>query len=68
MGLRPTQADEKLLLLVPLFVPNRTEVSSRPKRTQISCHTALDKAASAPFRKEGRMKCDSAIKLHRKSG
>jgi len=43
-------------------------LSSRPERTRISCHAALDKAAYAPFRKEGRMKCTSAIKLHRESG
>jgi hypothetical protein len=29
---------------------------------------ALDRAARAPFRKERRMKCDSAIKFYRKSG
>jgi hypothetical protein len=43
-------------------------LSSRPKRTRISCHAALDKAAYAPFRKEGRMKCDNATKSNRKSG
>jgi hypothetical protein len=30
------------------------DLSSRPERIRISCHTALDKAAYAPFRKEGR--------------
>src|ERR1700678_4466810 len=44
------------------------ELSSRPERTRISCHAALDKSAYAPFRKEGRMNCDSAIKSNRKSG
>jgi hypothetical protein len=43
-------------------------LSSRPKRTRISCHAALDKTARAPFRKEGRMKCNNATKFHRKSG
>jgi hypothetical protein len=43
-------------------------LSSRPKRTRISCHATLDRAACAPFRKEGRMKCTNAIKFHRKSG
>jgi hypothetical protein len=46
----------------------KTDLSSRPERTRISCHAALDKAACAPFRKEGRMKCDDATKFHRKSG
>ena len=46
----------------------QTEVSSRPERTRISCRAALDKAAYAPFGKEGRMKCTNAIKFHRKSG
>ena len=53
----------------------QTEVSSRlsrpaagPERTRISCRAALDKAAYAPFRKEGRMNCTNAIKFHRKSG
>jgi hypothetical protein len=33
-------------------VHNRqTELSSRPKRTRISCHAALDGSACAPFRK-----------------
>jgi hypothetical protein len=53
----------ELLMEAPL-----SPLSSRPERTRISCHAALDKAAYAPFRKEGRMKCTSAIKLHRKSG
>src|ERR1700720_278794 len=29
--------------------PFLTEVSSRPKRTRISCHAALDKTTCAPF-------------------
>jgi hypothetical protein len=34
--------------------PNpQTELSSRPERTRISCHAALDETTSAPFRKEG---------------
>jgi hypothetical protein len=49
------------------FFPFLTEVSSRPERTRISCHAALDKAAYAPFRKEGRMNSDDAIKSNRKS-
>jgi hypothetical protein len=44
------------------------ELSSGPERTRISCHAALDKAACAPFRKEGRMKCTNATKVNRKSG
>jgi hypothetical protein len=43
-------------------------LSSRPKRTRISCHAALDKAACAPFCKGKRMKCTNATKFHRKSG
>jgi hypothetical protein len=43
-------------------------LSSRPERTRISCHAAPDKAAYAPFRKEGRMKCTNATKFNRKSG
>jgi hypothetical protein len=35
---------------------------------RISCHAALDEAASAPFRKERRMKFAKATKFHRKSG
>ena len=30
----------------------QTELSSRPERTRISCHAALDKTACAPFLKE----------------
>ena len=40
----------------------------RPERTRISCLAALDEAACAPFRKEGRMKSDNATNVHRKSG
>jgi hypothetical protein len=50
-----------------MLVP-KPEVSSRPERTRISCHAALDKTTSAPFRKEGRMQCTNAAKFHRKSG
>jgi hypothetical protein len=50
------------------FCSIRTEVSSRPKRTRISCHAALDMTTCAPFRKEGRMKCTNATRFHRKSG
>jgi hypothetical protein len=34
----------------------------------MSCHTALDKATCAPFRKEVRMKYINATKFHGKSG
>src|ERR1700728_4603348 len=44
------------------------ELSSRPQRTRISCHTALGDAACAPFRKERRMKFAEATKFNRKSG
>jgi hypothetical protein len=44
------------------------ELSSRPKRTQISYLAALATATYAPFRRERRMKCASATKFHRKSG
>jgi hypothetical protein len=43
-------------------------LSSRPKRTRISCHAVLDMAACAAFRKESRMKFANATKLDRKSG
>jgi hypothetical protein len=51
----------------PLKAPH-APLSSRPERTRISCHAALDKAAYAPFRKEGRMNCNNATKSNRKSG
>jgi hypothetical protein len=51
------------------------ELSSRlsrpavePERTRISCHAALDMAASAAFRKESRMNFANATKFDRKSG
>jgi hypothetical protein len=44
------------------------ELSSRPERTRISCHAALDKAACAPFFKERRMMFASATNFYRKSG
>jgi len=45
-----------------------TEMSSRPERTRISCHAALDIAACAAFVKESRMRIANATKLNRKSG
>jgi hypothetical protein len=44
------------------------ELSSRPERTRISCHAAVDESTCAPFRKEGRMECINATKFSRKSG
>jgi hypothetical protein len=45
-----------------------TKLSSRPERTRISCHAALDTAACAAFVKESRMKFANATKFNRKSG
>src|ERR1700733_6787004 len=44
------------------------DLSSRPERTRISCHAALDKAACAPFFKERRMMFANATNFYRKSG
>ena len=49
------------------FAP-QTKLSSRPERTRISCHAALDRATCAPFRKERRIKFANATNLDRKSG
>ena len=43
-------------------------MSSRPERTRVSCHAALDMSTCAPFRKEGRKKRINATKSYRKSG
>jgi len=43
-------------------------LSSRPKRTRISCYAAPDKAACAPFFKERRIKFANATNFNRKSG
>jgi hypothetical protein len=43
-------------------------LSSRPKRTRISCHAALEDAACAPFRREKRMEFAEATNPNRKSG
>jgi hypothetical protein len=43
-------------------------LSSRPERTRISCHAALDGAACAPFFKERRMMFVSATDFYRKFG
>jgi hypothetical protein len=42
-------------------------LSSQLKRSRISCHTALDMAARAPFRKRAH-ECTNATNFHRKSG
>ena len=49
-------------------VHGSTNLSSRPERTRISCHAALDMATCAAFFKESRMKIANATKLNRKSG
>jgi hypothetical protein len=65
---RGTCCSPSIPILSSLMEARLSPLSSRPKRTRISCHAALDKATCAPFRKEGRMKCTSATKFHRKSG
>jgi hypothetical protein len=45
-----------------------TNLSSRPERTRISCHAALDKATCAPFLKGRRMMFAKAPNIYRKSG
>jgi hypothetical protein len=47
---------------------SQTELSSRPERTRISCHEALDTATGAAFSKESRMKFANATNTNRKSG
>ena len=49
------------------FYP-QTELSSRPERTRISCHAALETTACAAFSKESRMKFANATNTNRKSG
>jgi|HubBroStandDraft_5_1064220.scaffolds.fasta_scaffold672834_1 hypothetical protein len=44
------------------------ELSSRPERTRISYHVALDKAACAPFRRARRMKFAEATNPNRIRG
>jgi len=43
-------------------------LSSRPKRTRIYCHAALETTAFAAFSKESRMKFANATNTNRKSG
>jgi hypothetical protein len=45
-----------------------TDLSSRPKRTRISCLAALDTTTCAAFIKESRMRFADATELYRKSG
>jgi hypothetical protein len=47
---------------------NTFSLSSRPERTRISCHAALETSACAAFRKESRMKLAYATNINRKSG
>jgi hypothetical protein len=49
-------------------VGSTTKLSSRPERTRISCHAALDKTTYVAFIKESRMKFASATNFYRKSG
>jgi hypothetical protein len=45
-----------------------TNLSSRPERTRISCHAALETTACAAFSKESRMKFANATNTKRKFG
>ena len=45
-----------------------TKLSSRPERTRISCHAALEITACAAFSKESRMKIVKTTNTNRKSG
>jgi hypothetical protein len=55
-------------LLEMCYLVLATNLSSRPERTRISCHTALDEPARAPFVKERRMMFANATNFYRKSG
>jgi hypothetical protein len=46
----------------------KTNLSSRPERSRISCHASPEVAACAAFVKESRMKFAKATKLNRKFG
>src|SRR5450755_1513368 len=55
----------------PIFIPDWSaafNLSSRPKRTRISCTRLQATTACAAFCEESRMKFASATKVHRKSG
>src|SRR6202167_1018514 len=45
-----------------------SRLAVEPERTRIPAYAALEKAACAPFRKEGRITFVNATKFHRKSG
>ena len=75
----PDRSEAKWRDLLCAFTPNegptselanpaQAVCSSRPERTRISCHTALERAACAALRKESRMRFVNATKLNRKSG
>jgi hypothetical protein len=69
MGLRPTEGDEKRLVpATTLYGIVTLSLSSRPERTRISCHAALDTAACAPFFKERRMMSANATNFYRRPG
>jgi hypothetical protein len=69
MGLRPTEGDEKRLVpAATLYGIVTLSLSSRPERTRISCHAALETTACAAFSKESRMKFANATNINRKSG
>jgi hypothetical protein len=69
MGLRPIQGNEKRLgPASALYGIVTLSLSSRPKRTRISCHAALETTACAAFSKESRMKFANATNTDRKFG
>jgi hypothetical protein len=65
MSRRPAQMNENVR---PLGSASPNELSSRPKRTRISCYAAPDRTACAAFFKESCMQHANATELDRKSG
>jgi hypothetical protein len=67
----PSEADGSAVLRVSpgnAEYCTQTKLSSRPERTRISCHAALETTACAAFSKESRMKFANETDINRKSG
>ena len=69
-GRRPTQGDEKRLLLLqlPSLEALLSPLSSRPKRPRISYFALLATSTYTALRRESRMQILNATGLDRKSG
>jgi hypothetical protein len=68
LGAKPRDLRFRGPLLETRNTTTHTKLSSRPERSRISCHAALETTTCAAFSKESRMKFANGTDINRKSG